>query len=181
MSEDIKQLIQQGESLTLEFKSDVKCLPDRDLIAAVVALANTEGGNLLLGVEDNGAITGLHNKHKAIEKLTAFIANKTTPSVYVKVIGHELEGGTVAQINVQKSRQLIATSEGLLQRRRLKADGTPEAVPFYPHEFIQHQSSMSLIDPSAMRMEQVDMEQLDPIQRLRIRNAIKKYGGDQSL
>jgi ATP-dependent DNA helicase RecG len=60
-------------------------------------------------------------------------------------------------------------------------DGTPEAVPFYPHEFTQRQSSMSLVDPSATLIEQVEVEQLDPIQRLRIRNAIKKYGGDQSL
>ena len=82
---------------------------------------------------------------------------------------------------MQKSRQLISTSEGLLQRRRFKADGTPEAVSFYPHEFTQRQSSMSLVDPSATLIEQVDVEQLVPIQRLRIRNAIKKYGGDQSL
>src|SRR5690554_7746622 len=40
---------------------------------------------------------------------------------------------------------------------------------------------MSLVDLSAMLIKQVAVEQLDPIQRLRIRNAIKKYGGDQSL
>ena len=49
-SNELQELIQQGESLMLEFKSDVKRLPDRDLIAAVVSLANTEGGSLLLGV-----------------------------------------------------------------------------------------------------------------------------------
>lgn len=57
---EITELIGQGEKLTLEFKSDLKCLPDRELVAAVVALANTEGGDLLLGVEDNGEITVLH-------------------------------------------------------------------------------------------------------------------------
>ncbi|MDY0134161.1 MAG: ATP-binding protein [Atribacterota bacterium] len=180
-NKDIKALIQQGESLTLEFKSDVKSLPDRDLIAAVVSLANTEGGSLLLGVEDSGEVTGLHPKHESMQGLSAFIANKTTPPVSVEVIGHQLGDRTIAQIIVQKSRQLVSTSEGLLQRRRLKVDGTPEAVPFYPHEFTQRQSSMSLVDPSATLIEQVEVEQLDPIQRLRIRNAIKKYGGDQSL
>ncbi len=40
---------------------------------------------------------------------------------------------------------------------------------------------MSLVDLSAVLIEQVAVEELDPIQRLRIRNAIKKYGGDQSL
>jgi len=53
-------LIGQGEGLKLEFKSDLKCLLDRELVAAVVSLANTEGGDLFLGLEDEGTITGLH-------------------------------------------------------------------------------------------------------------------------
>jgi ATP-dependent DNA helicase RecG len=60
-------------------------------------------------------------------------------------------------------------------------DGTPEAVPFYPHEFVQRQSSLGVTDPSALPVENLAVEDLDPIQRIRIRNAIKKYGGDQSL
>ena len=87
----------------------------------------------------------------------------------------------VARIHVPKSRQLISTSDGLLQRRRLRVDGSPEAVPFYPHEFTQRQSSMGLMDPSAMMLEEISTDQLDPLQRLRIRNAIEKYGGEQSL
>ena len=42
--EELGKLIAGGETLTVEFKSDRKGLPDRDLIEAVVALANTEGG-----------------------------------------------------------------------------------------------------------------------------------------
>ena len=42
------------ESLTCEFKSDRKCLPDRELIEAVVCMANGEGGEIYLGVEDDG-------------------------------------------------------------------------------------------------------------------------------
>lgn len=177
----ILELISQGESLTLEFKSDLKSLPDRDLIAAVVALANTEGGELLLGVEDNGEITGLHANHKNLASLPALIANKTNPAVAVRVERYEMQGYYIGRVTVPKSRQLVSTSDGLLQRRRLKLDGKPEAVPFYPHEFIQRQSAMGLTDPSAMPVIEVAVEELDPLQRLRIRNAIKKYGGDQSL
>ncbi|MDO8939974.1 MAG: putative DNA binding domain-containing protein [Methylicorpusculum sp.] len=177
----ILELIGQGESLTLEFKSDLKSLPDRELIAAVVALANTEGGELLLGVEDNGDITGLHSNHKNLASLPALIANKTNPAIAVRVERCEIQGYYIGRITVPKSRQLVSTSDGLLLRRRLKLDGTPEAVPFYPHEFIQRQSAMGLTDPSAMPVIDVAVEELDPLQRLRIRNAIKKYGGDQSL
>jgi ATP-dependent DNA helicase RecG len=179
--QEIQTLIRGGESLAVEFKSDVKSLPDRDLVAAVVALANTEGGDLFLGVEDDGTPTGLHANHRNLAGLPALIANKTIPSLAVRVEALELEGQTIARIQVPKSRQLVSTSDGLLQRRRLRMDGTPEAVPFYPHEFVQRQSSLGVTDPSALPVENLAVEDLDPIQRIRIRNAIKKYGGDQSL
>lgn len=178
---EIEKLIQQGESLSLEFKSDLKSLPDRDLVATVVSLANTGGGDLLFGVEDDGAITGLHANHLNVSGIPSLIANKTNPAISVRVERYDLQDKTVARIYVPKSRQLVSTSDGLLVRRRLKLDGTPEAVPFYPHEFIQRQSSMGLVDPSAMVLDEIDASQLDPLQRQRIRNAIKKYGGEQSL
>ncbi|WP_449288318.1 DNA glycosylase AlkZ-like family protein [Marinobacter salarius] len=179
--QEIQALISGGESLAVEFKSDVKSLPDRDLVAAVVALANTEGGDLFLGVEDDGTPTGLHANHRNLAGLPALIANKTIPSLAVRVEALELDGQPIARIQVPKSRQLVSTSDGLLQRRRLRMDGTPEAVPFYPHEFTQRQSSMGLVDPSAVILEEISTDQLDPLQRLRIRNAIEKYGGEQSL
>ena len=180
-SAHIIELIRRGESLTLEFKSDAKGLPDRDLVAAVVALANTEGGDLLLGVEDDGRVTGLHPNHQNLTGLPALIANRTNPPLTVRVEAVETKQGTIARIMVQKSRQLVSTSEGLLQRRRLMADGKPEAVPFYPHEFVQRQSAMGLADPSAMLMEGLTVDDLNPLERHRIREAIRKYGGDQSL
>lgn len=178
---EILELIQQGESLVLEFKSDLKCLSDRDLVAALVALTNTEGGDLLLGVEDDGTVTGLNPNHENLSGMPALIANKTNPSIAVKVERYEVKGHKIARITVPKSKQLVSTSEGMLQRRRLMVNGRPEAVPFYPHEFIQRQSSLGLADPSAMPIAELSIDQLDPLQRLRIRNAIKKYGGDQSL
>ena len=178
---EIEMLIQQGESLTLEFKSDIKCLPDRELVKAVVSLANTDGGDLLLGVEDNGEITGLHAKHLDASGIPSLVANRTNPAISVRLERCELQGRYIARIVVPKFRHLVSTSDGLLVRRRLKLDNTPEAVPFYPHEFIQRQSSMGLVDPSAMVLEDIRMEEMDPLQRQRLRNAIKKYGGEQSL
>jgi ATP-dependent DNA helicase RecG len=46
---EMKALLDTGEALTVEFKSDPKGgLPDRDLVTAVVAMANTEGGLIIL-------------------------------------------------------------------------------------------------------------------------------------
>lgn len=178
---ELHQLLSKGENLELEFKSDLKSLPDRDLVAAVVSLANTEGGDLLIGVEDDGTITGLHPNHKNTTGLISLIANKTNPSLSVDVDLFEVEGLHVVRVHVPKSRQLVSTSEGLIQRRRTMANGKPEAVPFYPHEFVQRQSSLSIIDPSAIPILSLSEKDLNPLERHRIREAIRRYGGDTSL
>jgi ATP-dependent DNA helicase RecG len=116
-----------------------------------------------------------------ISGIPSLVANRTIPSISVRVEKHDIHGHALVRVTVPKSRHLVSTSEGTLLRRRLKLDGTPEAVPFYPHEFIQRQSSLGIIDPSAMVLTDVSVDQLDALQRLRIRNAIKKFGGEQPL
>jgi predicted HTH transcriptional regulator len=50
----VKLLIRQGEGLTIEFKEKYTSRIDED----IVAFANTKGGTLLIGVRDDGAISG---------------------------------------------------------------------------------------------------------------------------
>ena len=110
------KLIPSKESLTVEFKSDKKKLSDETLIDSVVAFANTEGGDLYLGVEDNGHVSGRHESHKDFAQLSAFIANKTIPPVSVRVEQIEAEL-PVIKISVPKSRSIVASSSGKIQRR----------------------------------------------------------------
>lgn len=76
--------VPERESLTVEFKSDVKKLSDRELVLAAVCLANTDGGTLWLGVEDDGRVTGLHPEHRDLTGLAAMIANRTVPPLSVR-------------------------------------------------------------------------------------------------
>ncbi len=174
-------MIPDKESITVEFKSDRSRLSDKELLATVVSLANTEGGDVYLGVEDDGTPTGLHPDHQDPTSLSAFIANRTNPSISVRVELIEIKQIVIAKIYVPKARHLVATSEGLLQRRRLKADGTPEAVPFYPHEFIQRQTSLGLLDYSASPVSNSTIEDFDPLERQRLRQVISRYKGDDTL
>ena len=49
------------ESLTVEFKSErQRPQTDDEIVDNVVAMANTEGGTLYLGVEDDGKIGRAH-------------------------------------------------------------------------------------------------------------------------
>lgn len=174
-------LIPEKESMTVEFKSDIRSLPDRDLLAAVVCLANTDGGEIYLGVEDNGNITGLHQNHRNVSSLSAMIANKTNPPVSVRVTVIEDEKGEVARISVPKSSRLVATSEGLLQKRRMGSDGKPQCVPFYPHEFATRQSDLGILDYSCLPIREATTRDFDPLERERLRQLIERYGGDTTL
>jgi len=178
---ELKSLLEAGETLTVEFKSDLKGLPDRDLVVAVAAMANTEGGILLLGVEEDGTVTGVQPNHQDAAGLTALIANRTTPSLPVRAEIIQWADNKILLIEIPKARSIVSTSEGLILRRRLMVSGKPEAVPFYPHEFIQRQSDLGLIDPSATPISSLTAADLNPLERQRIREAIRRYGGDMSL
>jgi ATP-dependent DNA helicase RecG len=80
------ELIKEGESLTLESKSDRRPLPDDEMLQAIICFVNHLGGHLLFGVEDNGEISGLHKKHFTTPgSLTGFIASRTVPPLSVEV------------------------------------------------------------------------------------------------
>ncbi|MGI9249601.1 MAG: RNA-binding domain-containing protein [Pseudohongiellaceae bacterium] len=55
--EELKEIISKGEDSRLQFKSDVKHADS--LSAEIVAFSNSEGGLLLIGVNDDHSITGL--------------------------------------------------------------------------------------------------------------------------
>ncbi len=176
----MKRFVPERESLEIEFKSDLKRLPDGDLIDAVVAFSNTNGGDLYLGVEDDGRITGLHKDHKDITQLSAFIANKTIPPVSVRLEMIQNEPA-VLMIHVPKSRSIVASSSGKIQRRRLKADGTPENIPMYPYEINTRLGELSLLDFSAQPVPGARYEDLDPVERARLRSVIRTYHGETTL
>lgn len=175
------RMIPKKETLTIEFKSDIDCLDEKELVSEIVGMTNTEGGVLYLGVEDNGDITGVHKKHKDPNGAMALIANKTVPSLSVRAEIIEEEGIEVLQIQIPMSKTIIATSDGKIQRRRLKPDGSPENVPMYPYEIPGRLSGLSQLDYSAQILLGATMDDLDENERDRLRNIIKYRKGDKSL
>jgi len=169
------------ESLTVEFKSDRKRLSDAELVEALVCLANTEGGELWLGVEDDGQATGLHADHLVLSGLAGVVAARTSPPLQVIVGALQVNGVTVAKITVPKAQGEVATQAGVYVRRRIKHDGTPECVPMLPHERISRASSFGLVDVSAQPVAGCNLADFDPLERERLRQAVQQYGGDRVL
>jgi ATP-dependent DNA helicase RecG len=169
------------ESLTVEFKSDRSRLSDRDLVEAIVCMANAEGGELWLGVEDDGRVTGLHPERLQASGLVGLVAARTSPSLSVTVSSVNMDDLTVALIAVPKAHGEVATTNGVYLRRRLKGDGSPECVAMLPHDRASRVSSFGLMDASAQIVSGATLGDLDPLERERLRQSVQQYGGDRIL
>ena len=170
------------ETLTVEFKSDRKCLPMDDLYKEVVAMANTDGGVICLGVEDSGEVTGVDPQHTNEIEMAAKIQNHTDPAQYPSVHIEHWNGLDVLVVEVKSSRQLVMTSDGRYLRRRLKQNGQPEMCPMAPAEIMQRLASIRAIDPSAMVIENVPANTaLNSVERERLRGMVRAYHGDSTL
>ena len=191
--EHIKKLIEAGETLDVEFKSDRKGeqaepLSDRDLVEAVVCLANRSGdqqGWLLIGVEDNGRISGARHPHTNttdLLRMHALISSNTRPSLSVRAELVGIDGKHILAIEIPTVRQPVGTAKGLYIRRAIGGDGKPACVPFPFHEMQGLQANRGLLDYSAQRVDGLGMDALEPLEFDRYRRTIREStGGDKTL
>jgi len=187
----LREIIAGGETMAVEFKSErAEMLPDRELVEAVVCLANRSDdapGWLLLGVEDDGRISGARARHEAgdtdLGRVQALISGRTRPSLSVRAALLEVDEKPVLAIEVPVARQPVGTAGGHYLRRALGGDGKPACVPFHFHEMQSQQADRSQLDYSAMRLDGLGMDALEPLEFARYRRAIRESRGrgDEAL
>lgn len=74
---DLYRLVRRGEGDTLEFKR--KAAHPEKIVREFVAFANTKGGNVLIGVDDNGNIPGVKYAEEEIYVLNKALAKLCKP------------------------------------------------------------------------------------------------------
>ena len=96
----LQELIAQRENSALEFKRD-GIGPD-ELAKEFVGMLNRDGGTVLIGVEDDGSISGVK---KATEEWISNIArNNIIPSADLQVTRNTIGTHEVLQINIPKGK-----------------------------------------------------------------------------
>ncbi|MBN8619092.1 MAG: putative DNA binding domain-containing protein [Anaerolineae bacterium] len=180
----LQQLVQLGETLECEFKSENKSnLSDSVIFEEVVAFANSEGGILLIGVSDNGVITGAKARHGGttdVFKVQSAIFNNTVPNINTRVSWIPHQDVYVLAIEVDQYPEICATSTGKALRRRIGTDGKPQTIPYYPHEQRSRRIDLGFLDFSAQTIESSSFEDFDPLAFERLRQ-ITKLRGEPSL
>ena len=79
----IRRLAAQGEHLHLEFKRKANH-PNR-IVREMVAFANTEGGSLLIGVDDDGEIHGTKTPYEDEFALVEELKKRVKPQLRIKI------------------------------------------------------------------------------------------------
>ncbi len=104
---ELLELIRNGESSGVEFKRDVVLA--RDLAKEIVAFANFEGGVVLLGVDDDGAIVGL-TRDRLEEFVITACRDKIRPPIvpFFEVIRDIDVGHDVAVVRVARGYDVHA-------------------------------------------------------------------------
>ena len=89
-----------NESLSLEFKREY----GDDIKYAVVAMANSEGGEILIGVDDDGNALGIADVDDVMLRACSMIRNVIYPdvSIFTKISVKSFQGKQVVSIVVQR-------------------------------------------------------------------------------
>ena len=107
--ERVLRLLKLKENIQLEFKEAMNALP-ANLFETICAMLNRNGGDLLLGVADNGYIVGV--AEKAMSSMITNIVNlsnnnqKLDPPFILYPQSYTLEGKNIIHIQVPASSQV---------------------------------------------------------------------------
>jgi ATP-dependent DNA helicase RecG len=100
----LQESIAQGENLRREFKRWP--VRSQDMAAALVAFANSSGGQLLLGIDNNGAIRGVADPDEAMQQVDNIAYNNCEPPVEIHQEKVEFgDGNTAIVVNVPRGEQ----------------------------------------------------------------------------
>lgn len=174
--EEFKKILDKGETDTVEFKSWVKARNMKEIISLAVdeliAFANSKGGTVYFGVEDNPVeVTGCNQNYDG-QRMIEGIYDKTIPPLFSEISAFEYEGKLVIALSVKADGKTYTTTDG----RCLKRLGR-NSKPAYPDELNNVYSSTQNPDFSARIMSDSTLGDINKLEvynlkeKLRVRDS----------
>ncbi len=97
---ELREIIQGGESSTVEFKR--KFTTTEKIAREIIAFANTTGGYLIIGVDDDGSVVGVTSEKEQVSQVE-IATHSIIPELTVQVEIVEIEFRDVVVVNVPNS------------------------------------------------------------------------------
>jgi ATP-dependent DNA helicase RecG len=96
--ETIRSIIAGGEGHNVEFKTSF----NQEVIIALNAFANSEGGMVLIGIDDEGQITGVALNNESLASWINEIKTKTEPAIIPDAEEFTIDGKTVVALSIRE-------------------------------------------------------------------------------
>jgi hypothetical protein len=117
----LAEALERGEGQSIEFKSGVI---DSNLAKLVAAFANTNPGNIFIGVEDNRGVSGIreetsHEKDLLLRKIQQITRTMIQPPVLPAATFLSHDGKTVLRLFVPEGDEALYVVQGAVWVRRL--------------------------------------------------------------
>ncbi len=100
---ELLERIQRGENLHTEFKREDA--QSDDIAASLVAFANTDGGQLIFGVTDDGQIVGVPDPDRLMQRVDQIAYQNCEPPITVLQETVRTGRGTVVVVHIPKGDQ----------------------------------------------------------------------------
>ncbi len=114
-NEELKPLLQEGESERLEFKTSLKLL---DKIGETIsAFSNSAGGIILIGLSDEGSVLGVTIGANTLEELANYIKRNTDPSIYPSIMVERMGDKQIVLIEVAVQNEKPVFFKGHAHKR----------------------------------------------------------------
>ncbi len=158
---EFRKCLEIGESVTIEFK---RCgnVPGKDTFETICSFANRQGGNVFLGVENDGTVVGVsENNALSIERNIVNVVNNpkefnAPPALEIERLPHE--GKTVIRVWVPVSSIVHKYKDEVFDRIadsdvRVKTDTQLAAMYIRKQEYYSERKVYPFLSDSDLRLD----------------------------
>lgn len=133
-----EEILAKGESARVAFVTSAQ---DREEVGRTVcSMLNTQGGAVLVGVDENGQVVGKFSKSDA-DKLRTFLRDNITPRSLFTVTMDEVAGGWVITVDVPEGADIPYVFQGAIYVRKMANTRAADAATM--REMVLRQSQES--------------------------------------
>lgn len=100
---ELLELLNKGEGYHLEFKLEEE--NNEDFAKAIISFANTDGGKIIIGVDDEGKIIGVSDIDKVMLRLDDIAINRCEPPVTILQESATIDDKKIVIVHVYKGTQ----------------------------------------------------------------------------
>lgn len=176
---EFQTILEKGETINTEFKSWIKVSNMKTRIALAVdeliAFANSKGGTVYFGVEDNGEVTGCIGTYD-LQNIVESIYEKTRPALFTEAEEIEYEGKKVICLSVEHDGNTYATTDGRCLRRLGK-----NSKPYYPDEMSNRYLAIQNPDFSGQIIVESTEDDINKLEVYKLKEKLKVRDPESTL